>query len=38
MKNYTSNRPPFIKLNNKGEPKNIPNLTKKKKEKHETNE
>ena len=38
MKNYTDSRPPFIKLNKKGEPKNIPNPTKKKKGKHETNE
>ncbi len=31
MKNYTLNRPPFIKLNQKGEPKNIPNPPKKRK-------
>jgi len=37
MKNYTHNRPPFIKLNKKGEPKNIPNPPKRK-EKNETNE
>ena len=37
MKNYTSGRPPFIKLRG-GKPKNIPNPSKKKKEKHETNE
>lgn len=37
MKNYTHNRPPFIKLNKKGESKNIPNPPKRK-EKNETNE
>lgn len=31
MKNYTLSRPPFIKLNQKGEPKNIPNPPNKKK-------
>lgn len=32
MKNYTHNRPPFIKLNKKGEPKNISNPPKKRKQ------
>jgi|APGre2960657468_1045069.scaffolds.fasta_scaffold184329_2 hypothetical protein len=35
MKNYTDSRPPFIKLNKKGEPKNIPNPPKRKKKKDE---
>jgi len=34
MKNYTDSRPPFIKLNKKGEPKNISNVPKKKKRKN----
>jgi len=38
MKNYTYSRPPFIKLNKKGEPKIIPNLPKNKRRKNERNE
>ena len=36
MKNYTDSRPPFIKLNKKGKPKNISNPPKRK-GKNETN-
>lgn len=38
MKNYTHCRPPFIKLNKKGEPKNILDPSKNKRRKNERNE